>query len=412
MLATLPGSKRAAILERLAEELEARAPSILEANAKDVEASKGSISDTLLQRLYLTEAKLKRLAAGARAIAAQEDLLGRVLSRTELADGLLLEKTSVPIGVLLIIFEARPDALPQIASLAIRSGNGLLLKGGREATHSNRALHAAVVAAVEAVAPEVGAGAVGLVEGRAEVSALLDMDDVIDLVIPRGGNALVSYVSRNTRIPVLGHADGVCHVYVDAAADADMARRIVADAKTDYPAACNAAETVLVHASRVQDGLARELVDALKARGVTVWGGPRAVEALGLPPLEHGFHHEYSSLDISLEIVDSVDAAIDHINAHGSGHTEVIVTEDKAAADAFLARADAACVHLNCSSRFSDGFRYGLGAEVGISTSRIHARGPVGIEGLLTTKYILKGHGQVVDKDNGVEYTHKKLDTN
>lgn len=328
-----------------------------------------------------------------------------MLSATQIAEGLELRKISVPIGVLLIIFEARPDALPQIVALAIRSGNGLLLKGGKEAARSNALLHALIARVLDERVPAVGAGLVSLVTSRDEIDALLKLDDVIDLVIPRGGNALVSYIQRSTRIPVLGHADGICHVYLDAAADEDKALAIAVDSKADYPAACNAAETILVHEA-LADSLAPRVVDALKNAGVTVHAGPRAAARFPDLPRAETMRHEYSSLDVALELVPDLDAAIEHIHANGSGHTEVIVTEDAATADAFLSKVDAACVHHNASSRFSDGFRYGLGAEVGISTGRIHARGPVGVEGLLTTKFVLRGNGQLVAKDTGVKYTH------
>ena len=234
-------------------------------------------------------------------------------------------------------------------------------------------------------------------------------DDVIDMVIPRGSNALVAHIKAHTRIPVLGHADGVCHVFVHASADVAMAARIAVDAKTDYPAACNAMETLLLHAPLLASGGAAVILDALRAAGVSLYGGPRAAASLGLPPAPGGLHVEYSALAACVEVVDDVAAAVAHVHAHGSGHTECIVAQDDAAAAAFLAQVDAACVFHNASTRFADGFRFGLGAEVGISTSRLHARGPVGIEGLLTTRWLLRGAGQVVAKDKGVAYTHKQL---
>ena len=229
------------------------------------------------------------------------------------------------------------------------------------------------------------------------------------MVIPRGSNALVAHIKAHTRIPVLGHADGVCHVFVHGSADVAMATRIALDAKTDYPAACNAMETLLLHAPLLASGGAATILDALRAAGVALYGGPRAAAALGLPPAPGGLHVEYSALAACVEVVDDVAGAIAHVHAHGSGHTECIVAQDEAAAAAFLAQVDAACVFHNASTRFADGFRFGLGAEVGISTSRLHARGPVGIEGLLTTRWLLRGAGQVVAKDKGVAYTHKTL---
>lgn len=348
---------------------------------------------------------LQILADGIRAIAAQEEPIGRLISRTEVADGLVLDKVTAPIGVLLIIFEARPDALPQIASLALRSGNGLLLKGGKEASRSNAALHRVIT---QAIGP-LGADLIGLVHTRDEINDLLALDDVIDLVIPRGGNALVSYIQRNTKIPVLGHADGICHMYVDEAADLEMAKKLVVDAKVDYPAACNAVEKVLVHSSWVDKGGVAALIGALQAAGVTVNAGTLALAAAHGLPLAPSPRIEYSALACTIEVVGSMQEAVDHIHANGSSHTEAIITQDGAAAEAFMKAVDSACVFHNASTRFADGFRFGLGAEVGISTSRIHARGPVGVEGLLTSKWQLRGNGQVVAKDQGVQYTHKAL---
>lgn len=396
ILSALPSERRAAVLRRVADALDENRARIADANARDVAAcagavARGELSQALADRLPLPTRKLDALVDGVRAIAAQPEPLGRPLRKTRLGDGLLLEQVTAPIGVLLVIFESRPDALPQIAALALRSGNGLLLKGGREATHSNRALHAIIT---EALAPDVPAAAIGLVEGRAAIGELLELDDVIDLVIPRGSGALVRHIQENTRIPVLGHAEGVCHVYVDAGADADMAEQIVVDSKADYPAACNAMETLLVHRDRVGD-LGPRLVAALRAAGVTVHGGPRAAAALDLPA-DGAFGHEYGDLACTIGVVDDVEAAIDHVHRHGSGHTECIVTGDAAAARAFLDGVDAACIFHNASTRFADGYRFGLGAEVGISTGRIHARGPVGVAGLLTTRWKLRGDGHTV----------------
>ena len=281
-LQAAPTSVRVAALTHLADSLLARSADVLAANAADVAAADAAgVEGALRQRLALTEGKLATLAAGIRAIAATDEPLGRVTSRTRVADGLILEKTAAAIGVLLVIFESRPDALPQIAALAIRSGNGLLLKGGKEAARSNAILHELVCDAVAAAAPGVGRGLVALVTTRAGVDELLALDDVIDLCIPRGGNALVTHVQARTKIPVLGHADGVCHMYVDAAADPAMAAALAVDAKTDYPAACNAVETVLIHERFAgRDALLKALTDA----GVTLHGGPAAVAALGLPP--------------------------------------------------------------------------------------------------------------------------------
>lgn len=396
-LAALPSETRRALLHRVADALVARSAEILAANDADVADAKealarGEMTQASAARLPLDPKKLARLADGIRDVANAPEPIGRVLRRTELADGLTLRQETSPIGVLLVIFESRPDALPQIASLSLRSGNGLLLKGGKEAARSNRALHRVIV---EALAPEVPADVIALVETREEVSSLLALDDVIDLVVPRGSSDLVRYIKESTRIPVLGHADGICHVYVDAKADVAMAEAIVLDSKTDYPAACNAMETLLLHEALVANGVARRLLDALSRAGVELFGGPRAAATFALAPAE-SLRREYGDLAAAVELVSGVEGAIEHIHRYGSAHTDAIVTDDPVAARAFMDRVDSACVFHNASTRFADGYRFGLGAEVGISTSRIHARGPVGVEGLLTTRWKLEGHGDTV----------------
>ncbi len=412
VLAGLSSDARRAALPRGARALGERAPEIRDATAGDVADARaavlrGELTQASAARLPLDAKKLARLADGIRDVADAPEPIGRVLRRTELADGLVLRQETSPIGVLLVIFESRPDALPQIASLALRSGNGLLLKGGKEAARSNRALHGVIV---DALAPDVPRDAIVLLETREAVSSLLALDDVIDLVVPRGSSDLVRSIKESTRIPVLGHADGICHVYVDAAADPAMAEAIVIDSKTDYPAACNAMETLLLHASLVESGLARRLLDALARANVRLLGGPRAARELGLPPAET-LKHEYGDLTAAVEIVDDVRAAIEHVHRFGSAHTDTIVTSDEAAARAFLDGVDSACVFHNASTRFADGYRFGLGAEVGISTSRIHARGPVGVEGLLTTRYKLEGHGETVAPftAGARKFTHRPL---
>lgn len=406
-LQNLTSDQRVAILNRVADSLEANEAGIMAANAKDIEVAKGGIADALLQRLILKPNKISQLADGIRAIASQEEPIGKLINRTELAEGLVLDKVTSPIGVLLIIFEARPDALPQIASLAIRSGNGLLLKGGKEASASNAFLHGLIADVIQEIAPSVGRDLIGLVTSRDEIDDMLKLNDVIDLVIPRGSNALVSYIQSNTKIPVLGHADGICHIYIDAQADMEKAKNICVDSKVDYPAACNAVEKILVHDSFIGDQM-QELLSALQNAGVCLHGGERAAKILNLP-LAPSPRIEWGTLDVTVEIVSCLDEAISHLHTYGSGHTECIVTEDETTADLFLRQVDSACVFHNASTRFSDGYRFGLGAEVGISTSRIHARGPVGVEGLMTTRFLLRGHGQIVDKDKGVKYTHKTL---
>lgn len=405
-LQSLSSEDRQKILMDIANSLEENEKLILYENEADVTAARQAGYDkSLISRLTLKPGRISSLANSVRILADMEDPIGQLQKKTELADGLILEKTSSPLGVLLIVFESRPDALVQIASLAVRSGNGLLLKGGKEAARSNAILHKVIVGAIP---DKVGERLVGLVTTRDEIPDLLELDDVIDLVIPRGSNKLVSQIKESTKIPVLGHADGICHVFVDKSANMEMAKRIVLDAKLDYPAACNAMETLLIHKDLMKTNDLIDLITNLKNEGVALNGGPRASAEFKIPTVK-SFHHEYNSLACTIEIVDDVDAAIDHIHKYGSAHTDCIITEDTAVAEIFLNRVDSAAVFCNASTRFCDGARFGLGAEVGISTSRIHARGPVGVEGLLTTRWILKGSGQVVDGDKGVTYTHKNI---
>ncbi|CAA0809397.1 Delta-1-pyrroline-5-carboxylate synthase B [Striga hermonthica] len=408
-LQAMPSQERSKILLDVADALEASEKLIMEENETDIaEAQLAGYEKSLVSRLALKPGKIKSLANAIRMLANMEEPVGRILKRTEISEGFILDKTSSSLGVLLIIFESRPDALVQIASLALRSGNGLLLKGGKEARRSNAVLHKVITSAIP---KSVGEQLIGLVTSREDIPELLKLDDVIDLVIPRGSNKLVTQIKSSTKIPVLGHADGICHVYVDKSADRNMSKQIVLDAKTDYPAACNAMETLLVHKDLVQDGSLNELIVELQIKGVTVYGGPRASSLLNIPEAS-SLHHEYSSLACTVEIVDDVNAAIDHIHQHGRhvfAHTDCIVTEDNEVAEIFLRQVDSAAVFHNASSRFCDGFRFGLGAEVGISTSRIHARGPVGVEGLLTTRWLARGSGQVVNGDKDIVYTHKDL---
>ena len=400
VLGVTDGATRNRILARLADGLEAAAEAILAANALDLASAQGSISPSAFQRLKLSPGKVADMAAGVRAVASLPDPLHRIQLRRELDEGLLLTRESCPIGVLGVVFESRPDALVQISALALKSGNAVLLKGGREARHSNAALLDVVRAALATEGQP--ADAVQGLEDRASVDALLEQSDLVDLIIPRGSNALVKRIQATTRIPVLGHADGICHVYLDAAADPAMAVRLTRDAKLQYPSACNAAETVLIHQAAAPVLLPLLAAD-LAARGVELRGCERC-RAL-VPSLEAAteadWDTEYGEPVLALKVVPGLDAALAHIQAHGSGHTEAIVTEDPAAAARFLAEVDAAGVYHNASTRFADGFRYGFGAEVGISTGRIHARGPVGLEGLLSTRYLLRGSGQRVEDYSG-----------
>lgn len=393
-------------LERLLREREAE---LVAANKLDLEAAEGTdIAEPILKRLALTPAKLETLREGIRFLIDDPDPIGRPLARRELDDGLILEQVRAPLGVLLIIFESRPDAVIQIGSLALRSGNAVMMKGGSEALHSNRALTDVLREAVEAAGadPEV----VQNVEGREAVAGLLELDHDIDLVIPRGSAELVRSIQQTSRIPVMGHADGICHVFVDSDADLDMAVNVVVDSKTDYAAVCNAAETVLFHKDFANSAA---IVQALVDAGVEV-RGDEAVQAMAdavVPAADDDFGFEYGNFTIAARIVADVDEAIDHIHTYGSAHTEAIVTSDAETATTFLNSVDAASVFWNASTRFADGFRYGLGAEVGISTGRIHARGPVGAEGLLTTRWLLTGDGHVAG-DYGPDkkaFTHRDL---
>lgn len=405
-LQSLSSLERRKLLLDVADALEANEELIRHENNVDVQTAQGAgITKSLISRLTLKPGKVASLAKSIRILADMEEPIGKILKRTQVAEGLILDKITCPLGVLLIIFESRPDALVQIAALAICSGNGLLLKGGKEAAHSNAILHKVIT---EAIPKSVGKELIGLITSRDEISDLLKLDDVIDLVIPRGSNKLVSQIKESTKIPVLGHADGVCHVFIDKCADMEKAQRIILDAKIDYPAACNAMETLLVHEALIQSGALQELVSVLQSKGVTLYGGARASEILKIPKVID-LHHEYSALECTVEIVKDVHAAVDHIHQYGSAHTDCIVTEDPDTAEVFLCQLDSAAVFHNASTRFCDGARFGLGAEVGISTSRIHARGPVGVEGLLTTKWLLRGSGQIVAGDNGVVYLHKEL---
>jgi glutamate-5-semialdehyde dehydrogenase len=394
--------QRNAALEEVAGLLERSAPEILEANAQDVAEAepahtRGEISKSLVDRLKLSPEKLHSMIDGVRAVMALPDPIGRVLDRIELDEGLDLEKVSCPLGLLAVIFEARPDAVTQITSLAIKSANAVVLKPGREVERTARVIAENVRAALRS--QSIPEALVTNIQQRAEVRELLKLDDLIDLVIPRGGYDLVRYVQSNTRIPVLGHSEGVCHIYVHAAADFDMALHIIDDAKTDYPAVCNAVETVLVDQAIAGEFLPL-LAARMKEKGVRLRGCPQsrsAIHDVSVEPVaENEWHTEYGDLILALKVVPGVSEAIDHIQRFGSAHTDAIITNDLDTARTFLQRVDSAGVFHNASTRFADGYRYGFGAEVGISTSRLHARGPVGLDGLTTYKYVLRGHGQVV----------------
>jgi glutamate-5-semialdehyde dehydrogenase len=410
-LAVLSSEAKNAALEAIAQSLESAMPEILAANATDCKREEGKISPSLYARLKLDENKLKAAIAGVRDVARLPDPVGEVEIHRELDRGLILKRITCPLGVLGIIFEARPDAVMQITSLAIKSGNGVILKGGKEAIESCKALVGAIHQGLERT--EIPTAAVHLLETREETQKLLKLDQYIDLIIPRGSNSFVREVQENTRIPVLGHADGICHLYVDVAADIAKAVDIAVDAKTQYPAACNAIETMLVHRAIAPDFL--PLVSAaLQNRKVELRGDQASREILHniAPATETDWQTEYCDLILSIKIVDDLEDAIAHINTYGSRHTEAIVTEDANAAATFLANVDAAGTYHNCSTRFADGFRYGFGAEVGISTQKMPPRGPVGLEGLVTYKYQVTGDGHIVANYSGANakpFTHKDL---
>jgi glutamate-5-semialdehyde dehydrogenase len=414
-LAVLSEQQRNAALLLAAERLEENEGQIVAANAEDVRAAEvlaraGKMSQAMLARLRVTEKSVADMAEKVRSVVRLPDPLGRKLGVTELDTGLVLTKETCPLGVVAIVFESRPDVVPQVASLALKSGNAILLKGGSEAAHTNEALMAIWNSALQE--SSIPSGAAQLLHSRNDVMELLHLEHDVDLLIPRGGKEFVESISRQSRIPVLGHGEGICHVYVHAAADLQKAERIVLDAKTDYPAACNAAETLLVDAAIAPQFLPR-MIEQLRAAGVDVRGCERtgAIVPSGIDAAsERDWVTEYGDMILSVKVVNGLDDAIAHIHQYGSNHTEAILTEDSSAAERFLNEIDAAGVYHNASTRFADGYRYGLGAEVGISNGKLHARGPMGMEGLTTYKYKLRGSGQTVaDYKSGKKFTHRPL---
>jgi len=423
-------------LRRIAKALLDNKSKISEANKTDEENAKNAgLPEPIIKRLMMDEHKVESVADGIYSLIELDDPVGKQLLATELADGLILKKISCPIGVIGVIFESRPDALVQIACLCLKSGNAVILKGGSEAAGTNRLLAALIKEATCGACGNPGAAAqnnynplsvslppewINQLETRAEISDILKMDDLVDLLIPRGSNEFVKYIMDNTRIPVIGHSDGICHCYVDKSADPDMAVKIVTDAKTQYVAVCNATETLLVHRDAAQAVLPA-LCDALNCSAKTDNDKPyvrfkccaKTMKILANRPVEAATEYdwgaEYLDYILAIKIVDSLDEAINHINRYGSRHTDAIITNDAAAAEKFMLLVDSANVYHNCSTRFSDGFRYGFGAEVGVSTSKIHARGPVGLEGMVTYKYLLSGGGDIVaDFEEGRrKFTHR-----
>jgi glutamate-5-semialdehyde dehydrogenase len=410
-LAAVKGDVKDRAIARIARSLEQNTERIVEANRSDLERSERErLAAPLLKRLRFDRDKIAEARRGLESLAGLDDPVGRTLRALELDEGLELYQVTCPIGVIGVIFESRPDALVQISSLCLKSGNAVLLKGGSEAAETNRVLAGLIAdASLEAGIPD---GWVGLLETREDVNDMLSMDEQLDLIVPRGSNAFVRHIMSNTNIPVLGHADGICHVYVDREADADQALRIAVDSKCQYVAVCNAAETLLVHAGIAADFLPAAK-EALEANGVEIRGCERTREIIdAVPATEEDWGTEHLDLILSVRVVDSLDRAVEHINRYGSGHTDAVVTSDRERGVRFMDHVDSADVFLNCSTRFSDGFRYGLGAEVGISTNKIHARGPVGLEGLVIYKWRLFGDGQVVADYSGEgarRFTHKPI---
>jgi glutamate-5-semialdehyde dehydrogenase len=408
-LPTLSAEQRIAALKAAIAGLQANAAEIFAANETDLANAKAAGLDApLLKRLKFDQAKLDDCIGGIKMLCQLPDLVGKTLKTTELAPELILSQVSCPLGVVGIIFESRPDALVQISTLCIKSANACVLKGGIEALNTNTALHKVLVEATKGILPD---GWLQLIATRDDVKKLLTMDKYVDLIIPRGSNSFVQYVMNNTQIPVMGHADGICHIYVDKAADSDLATKVSVDSKCQYPAVCNAVETILVHES-----IAAEYLPKLKAgldeKHATLRGCEKCQSIIDCDPATtEDWGTEYLDYIVSVKIVSDMEEAIAHINEYGSGHTDCIITADTATAELFMNRVDSADVFWNCSTRFADGFRFGLGAEVGISTSKLHARGPVGVEGLLTYKWKLRGNGHTVAPfANGeTSFTHKPL---
>jgi len=419
VLAKLSNETRSEVLIAIANAIEDGNRRIIEANERDCRAAEpavtaGTMSSAMFARLRVSERGICEMATRVREVARLADPLGRQLAATELDDGLVLYKESCPLGVIGIVFESRPDVVPQVAALALKSGNAVLLKGGAEAVHANEALVEIWRDCLTSF-PSVPLDSIHLLHTRADVMELLTLKRDVDLIIPRGSRELVQFVSQSSRVPVLGHGEGICHVYVDRAADIEKALRVTFDSKVQYPAACNASETLLVH-QEVAGVFLPKAFSKLNDAGVQVRGCSKTSALLAKPEIvpasEDDWATEYSDLILAVKIVASQEEAVAHIHRYGSGHTETIVTEDHEAARKFMGEVDAAGVYHNASTRFADGFRYGLGAELGISTNKLHARGPVGLEGLTTYKYKLFGDGHTVaEYSSGVRhFKHRHME--
>lgn len=412
VLAVSSDKERQFYLKEIAKALNTSKAEIFVENQKDIsEAKKAGIPEAILHRLLFSEDKLASVTKGLTELADIKDPIGKTREKRELDPGFILEKRTFPIGVIGMIFEARPDALVQIAGLALRSGNGIILKGGKEAKNTNRILVKLIKDATES--STFRSSWILGIESHEDVDCLLKAEGYVDLLIPRGSNAFVRHVMDSTRIPVMGHADGICATFVDESADQDKAVNICVDAKIQYPAACNATETFLIH-SKIARQFLPKLNDALTKNNVRIHADERSIRFMkdAISATEADFHTEYLGLECAVKTVDSVQEAVEHIQSHGSHHTDAIITQNVDNAKFFTAYVDSADVFVNCSTRFADGFRFGLGAEVGISTSKLHARGPVGLDGLMTTKWILTGDGQTVAEysgKDGKQFHHREL---
>lgn len=399
-LANLPTETKNFALKNIADELLANKEKIMLSNKKDLEDAQkmvesGELSQAVFNRLKLDDAKMNTMIEGVKDLISLEDPINKCLLARELDEGLNLYKVSCPIGVLGIIFEARPDVISQISALAIKSANAVILKGGKEATNTNKAIFETILSALNKVG-EFPKNAINQVYSREDVAKMLEMDEYIDLIIPRGGNELVKFIQNNTKIPVLGHADGICHIFIDESAQLEMAKNIVIDAKTQYPSACNAVETLLIHKDFKYSN---ELLEAIKSAEIKLISNPET------------WAFEYGEKILAYKFVENISETISHINTFGSGHTDAIVTDNINNAEKFMNEVDSAGVYHNASTRFADGYRYGFGAEVGISTNKTHARGPVGLDGLTIYKYKLYGNGQIVKDyaEGSKKFTHKEL---
>lgn len=398
VLASASTAQKNAALHAMALELESSRDALLQANAKDMQAGReNGLDDAMLDRLELTPARIDDMIEGLKQVASLPDPIGEIQDMRYVPSGIQLGKMRVPLGVIGIIYESRPNVTVEAASLCLKSGNATILRGGSEAIHSNQAIAACIVRGLAAAnLPEAAVQVVETTD-RAAVGALISMPEYVDVIVPRGGKGLIERISREARVPVIKHLDGVCHVYVDVDADADKAIRVADNAKTQRYAPCNAMETLLVHESQV-DAVLRPLVAVLQEKGVELRGCQRCLEVFGtqmLPATEDDWFEEYNAPVLAIKVVDSLDEAIEHINHYGSHHTDSIITENYTHARSFLTRVDSSSVMVNASTRFADGFEYGLGAEIGISTDKLHARGPVGLLGLTSEKYIVFGDGHV-----------------